>query len=123
MIQISNDDESYIILPPSPSPLPHPLLFSDFSHLLGFHRPPQVVNLMKNLSRSIPTSAWLTALPQLISRICHPAPDVQGAVQGILVRVTEAFPQQVNQTISLWKKGDGEKRRQPAGSRAICQPL
>ena len=50
---------------------------------------------MRGLAGSLPTTAWLLALPQLISRICHSLSDVQQNVQSILVRLAEDFPQQV----------------------------
>ena len=53
---------------------------------------------MRGLAGSLPTTAWLLALPQLISRICHSLSDVQQNVQSILVRLAEDFPQQVGLT-------------------------
>ena len=62
---------------------------------------PQVFNLMRSLAGSLPSTAWLLALPQLISRICHSLSDVQQNVQSILVRLAEAFPQQVGGSVVL----------------------
>lgn len=41
----------------------------------------------------LPTFMWLTAFSQLISRICHPSPDVQNTLRAILVKLISAYPQ------------------------------
>lgn len=48
------------------------------------------------LASSLPQYAWLTVLPQLISRICHQNIEVQKATRQIITRVTQAYPQQVS---------------------------
>ena len=49
---------------------------------------------MQKLSRELPQYAWLVALPQLTSRICHPHQPTQDMVQHILTRLTGSYPQQ-----------------------------
>lgn len=77
----------------------------------------EVVNLMKAFARSIPPVAWLVTLPQLISRILHPHPDVSDVLQALLLACLEAFPHQ-----ALWAQaglmGSLNKRRQ-AKARAL----
>lgn len=41
--------------------------------------------MMRDLARVLPATAWLMALPQLISRICHPHQDTRDVIQDILV--------------------------------------
>lgn len=36
---------------------------------------------------------WLTAFSQLVSRICHPSPQVQNTLRTILVTLIAAYPQ------------------------------
>ena len=55
----------------------------------------EVINVMQGFSKTLPLYVWLVALPQLISRICHPHLETQRITQHILTRVTSAYPQQV----------------------------
>ncbi|GAX74920.1 hypothetical protein CEUSTIGMA_g2366.t1 [Chlamydomonas eustigma] len=76
----------------------------------------QVVNLMKDLARTLSPSSWLLALPQLTSRICHPAPDVHSVVQTILVRIAEAYPQQALWSLAAVCKSSVQARRNAASN-------
>eukprot|EP00798_Chlamydomonas_sp_ICE-L_P024092 gene24092-9666_t len=71
----------------------------------------QVTNLMRNLMNNVSPVAWLQALPQLISRICHPCKEVQEVIQNILIKVTETFPQQ-----ALWSLAGVSKSSIPLRS-------
>ena len=51
---------------------------------------------MAALAKALPSYAWLTALPQLISRICHVNPEVNTVTNHIITHVAEAYPQQVS---------------------------
>ena len=55
-----------------------------------------VANIMANMAKALPSYAWLTALPQLISRICHSNPEVNTVTNHIITHVAEAYPQQVS---------------------------
>ena len=55
-----------------------------------------VANIMAALAKALPSYAWLTALPQLISRICHVNPEVNTVTNHIITHVAEAYPQQVS---------------------------
>lgn len=55
----------------------------------------EVINVMQGSSKTLPLYVWLVALPQLISRICHPHLETQRITQHILTRVTSSYPQQV----------------------------
>ncbi len=55
----------------------------------------EVINIMSSNTKTLPLYVWLVALPQLISRICHPHLDTQKMIQHLLTRVTGAYPQQV----------------------------
>ena len=50
---------------------------------------------MAAMAKALPSYAWLTALPQLISRICHTNPEVNTVTNHIITHVAEAYPQQV----------------------------
>lgn len=50
---------------------------------------------MQTLGKDLPLYTWLVALPQLISRICHPNPDTSVLTQQILTRLLVKFPHQV----------------------------
>uniref|UniRef100_A0A7R9VTK1 Serine/threonine-protein kinase ATR n=1 Tax=Chlamydomonas euryale TaxID=1486919 RepID=A0A7R9VTK1_9CHLO len=76
----------------------------------------QVINLMKTLSGSVPTGAWLAVLPQLISRICHPCQDVSDVIQRILVLVTEAYPHQALWSLAAVCKSQVPARRAAASN-------
>jgi serine/threonine-protein kinase ATR len=71
----------------------------------------EVVNVMKGFAKSIPPVAWLITLPQLISRILHPHPDVGDVLQALLLGCMEHFPHQ-----ALWAQaglmGSLNKKRQ-----------
>ena len=54
-----------------------------------------VANIMASMAKALPSYAWLTALPQLISRICHTNPEVNTVTNHIITHVAEAYPQQV----------------------------
>ncbi len=51
---------------------------------------------MAAMAKALPSYAWLTALPQLISRICHANPEVNTVTNHIITHVAEAYPQQVS---------------------------
>lgn len=51
---------------------------------------------MAALAKALPSYAWLTALPQLISRICHVNPEINTVTNHIITHVAEAYPQQVS---------------------------
>ena len=55
-----------------------------------------VANIMATMAKALPGYAWLTALPQLISRICHSNPEVNTVTNHIITHVAEAYPQQVH---------------------------
>lgn len=55
----------------------------------------EVINIMSGNIKTLPLYVWLVALPQLISRICHPHLDTQKMIQHLLTRVTGAYPHQV----------------------------
>ncbi|KAI1351099.1 phosphatidylinositol 3 [Xylaria sp. FL0043] len=52
--------------------------------------------LRKHISR-LPAYVFYTTLPQLVARIAHPNSDVYRVLQGIILKVVEAYPRQ-----ALW---------------------
>lgn len=57
----------------------------------------QANDVIRRLVQKVPTYQFLTAIPQLISRICHPNPEVQDTLELIIVTVLSVYPQQ-----TLW---------------------
>lgn len=49
---------------------------------------------MQELKGALPLWVWITALPQLISRICHPDRETADFLQGLLVDLLLTFPDQ-----------------------------
>ncbi|CAG2058036.1 unnamed protein product [Timema podura] len=61
-------------------------------------------NLMDNYMQRLPPYMFLTAFSQIISRICHPLPDVYSRVKMLIVKLILAFPQQCMwMFIASWK--------------------
>ncbi|XP_025157159.1 serine/threonine-protein kinase ATR [Harpegnathos saltator] len=52
-----------------------------------------MTKMMDAYYQRLPMFMWLTAFSQLVSRICHPSPQVQNAVRTILVNLILAYPQ------------------------------
>lgn len=50
-----------------------------------------------NLVRTLPKALWLTAMPQLLSRLLHPSQRVQDSLVTLLASIVAAYPDQ-----SLW---------------------
>ena len=77
-----------------------------------------VLAAMADLSKSLPPSAWLPALPQLTSRLCHPHADTRGAARALVTRVTAAHPHQ-----SLWALAPVSRSAHPARAEAAAAVL
>lgn len=76
----------------------------------------EVMSLMKGFSVSIPMDAWLTVLPQLISRICHPHPEVAKLTKQIVTRVAQTYPQHAAWALAAVLKSTIAGRRSAATS-------
>lgn len=76
----------------------------------------KVMSVMKNLSKKIPMPCWMTALPQLISRICHNSPDVAELVRKIITDAAIMYPQQVLWALTGVSKSGRVNRRNAATS-------
>lgn len=57
----------------------------------------QMNQLAEHYTTKLPPFIFFTAFSQLVSRICHPSPDVYNVLKTILVKLILSFPQQ-----SLW---------------------
>ncbi|XP_011329801.1 serine/threonine-protein kinase ATR isoform X3 [Ooceraea biroi] len=53
----------------------------------------KMTQIMEVYHHRLPTFMWLTAFSQLVSRICHPSPQVQNTLCTILVKLISAYPQ------------------------------
>ena len=48
-----------------------------------------ITAIMTNLAKRVPKSTWLAALPQLISRMCHPCKEVSELARHIIILITQ----------------------------------
>ena len=76
----------------------------------------KVMSVMNSLSKKIPMPCWMTALPQLISRICHNDPDVAELVRRIITDAAIMYPQQVLWALTGVSKSGRANRRNAATS-------
>jgi serine/threonine-protein kinase ATR len=70
--------------------------------------------LFSSFSSKIPSSAFYTALPQLIARLCHPNSDTRTSVKSLLVRVLARFPAQALWSLA-WVRNSIDKTRSQIG--------
>ncbi|KAH8372589.1 hypothetical protein KR009_000145 [Drosophila setifemur] len=54
-------------------------------------------DLLTNCCSVLPTAMFYTVYSQMLSRLCHPSPDVFTVLRNVVIRLVEDFPQQ-----SLW---------------------
>ena len=73
-----------------------------------------VTAIMTDFAKSLPTSAWLAVLPQLISRVCHPNAEVTKVTKSIITRVLLRFPQQVLWSLAAVSNSNVVARRNNA---------
>ncbi|KAI8598622.1 hypothetical protein EDD21DRAFT_309126 [Dissophora ornata] len=71
-----------------------------------------VNTLMEGLAGYLPEYMFLSAFPQIISRICHKNPDAFAVLQHIIVNVVMAFPDQaIWQMVSVSRSIVPERKR------------
>ncbi|XP_026848306.1 serine/threonine-protein kinase ATR [Drosophila persimilis] len=54
-------------------------------------------DLLSNCCTALPTAMFYTVYSQMLSRLCHPSPEVFGVLRNVIIRLVENYPQQ-----SLW---------------------
>ncbi|XP_022227139.2 serine/threonine-protein kinase ATR [Drosophila obscura] len=54
-------------------------------------------DLLSNCCSVLPTAIFYTVFSQMLSRLCHPTPEVFGVLRNVIIRLVEEYPQQ-----SLW---------------------
>ena len=69
---------------------------------------------MSECRKSFPSSHWVPALPQLVSRICHASADVRAWLKGVLVDVLLSHPHQALWTMAGVMKSNVTVRRETA---------
>ncbi|KAJ7539120.1 hypothetical protein O6H91_11G077400 [Diphasiastrum complanatum] len=74
----------------------------------------RVMSIMRGCLKDLPTYQWLTALPQLVSRICHQNEEVVRLVKHIITTVLQAYPQQALWTMAAVSKSTVPARREAA---------
>ena len=70
--------------------------------------------VVQEFAKSLPTSAWLAVLPQLISRVCHPNATVNRITTDIITTVLLRFPQQVLWSLAAVSNSNVVARKQTA---------
>mgnify|MGYP000459258267 FL=1 len=66
---------------------------------------------MRGCLKDLPTYQWLTALSQLVSRICHKNEEVVCLAKHIITTVLQAYPQQALWTMAAVSKSTVSARR------------
>ena len=79
----------------------------------------KISDLMLVFLKKVPQAVWLAALPQLISRICHPHTDVLKFIKHILSRTLHAYPDQVLWHLATVANSNVPQRRK--GAKEIIQ--
>ncbi|KAH8263542.1 hypothetical protein KR044_010268 [Drosophila immigrans] len=54
-------------------------------------------DLLNNCCSALPTAVFYTAYSQMLSRLCHPSPDVFAVLRTVIIKLITDYPQQ-----SLW---------------------
>ncbi|XP_017006406.3 serine/threonine-protein kinase ATR [Drosophila takahashii] len=54
-------------------------------------------DLLTNCCTALPTAIFYTVYSQMLSRLCHPLPEVFSVLRNVIIRLVEEYPQQ-----SLW---------------------
>ena len=89
---------------------------------------PHIMEIMQQSSRNIPIHCWMTALPQLISRLLHPNNKVSSLTREIVTQTTVNYPQQALWALAVVSKSAVSARRVAANSiisnakRAVANP-
>ncbi|KAF8794791.1 Serine/threonine-protein kinase ATR like protein [Argiope bruennichi] len=76
----------------------------------------RISNMVQELYGSVPLYLFLTAFPQLVSRICHSHPSVSGPLQKLISRLLVSYPQQ-----SMWMMMAVSKSSYPTRSKRCKQ--
>ena len=76
----------------------------------------KVMTLMTNFSKRLSPSCWMTAMPQLISRICHDNRDVAELIRLIITDAALAYPHQVMWALMGVSKSTRPNRKSAARS-------
>ncbi|CAN6463926.1 unnamed protein product [Victoria cruziana] len=74
----------------------------------------RVMSIMRGCIKDLPTYQWLTALSQLVSRICHQNEEVVRLVKHIITAVLQEYPQQALWIMAGVSKSTVSARREAA---------
>ncbi|KAL5713935.1 non-specific serine/threonine protein kinase [Ranunculus cassubicifolius] len=74
----------------------------------------RVMSIMRGCLKDLPKYQWLTALPQLVSRICHQNDETVRLVKLIITEVLQEYPQQVLWIMAAVSKSTVSARRDAA---------
>lgn len=73
-----------------------------------------IKNIVDVAFRTLPPYEWMACLPQVLSRICHPNPQVVQGVKQIAVRVMTTYPRQGMWTVLGLSRSLNSQRRSRA---------
>ncbi|KAF6176279.1 hypothetical protein GIB67_023570 [Kingdonia uniflora] len=74
----------------------------------------KIMSIMRGCLKDLPKYLWLTALPQLVSRICHQNDDIVRLVKIIITSVLQNYPQQALWIMAAVSKSTVPSRREAA---------
>ena len=76
----------------------------------------KAMHCMKQYAKSLPPSVWMTAMPQLISRICHDNREVAELIRLIITDAAAVYPHQVVWALMGVSKSTRPNRKSAARS-------
>lgn len=74
----------------------------------------RTMSIMRGCLKDLPAYQWLTALSQLVSRICHQNEILVQLVKQIIIHVLQVYPQQALWTMAAVSKSTVAARREAA---------
>ena len=74
----------------------------------------KINEIIMDLHQQLPDYQFLTALPQLMSRVCHPSPTICNILKNIVARTLNTYPQQAMWSIIGLVKSKITERRHAA---------
>lgn len=75
---------------------------------------PAATKIVSSLRDRVPSAVWMAALPQLISRVCHPQADVATLTRSIIAAAAQAHPQQALWALAVVLKSSVDARKAAA---------
>lgn len=87
---------------------------ADKTSELDEHTFVRINEIIEDLNTRLPAYQFLTALPQLLSRVCHPSMAIADLLKKIIARILDEYPQQAMWFVMGLIKSKIRPRRQSA---------